>query len=204
MQFELTELSQPNSLILRLNHCFVQLWQRQWYMVPVAEITQIQSVWSMVCSKRYPKEFLENTRFGENGYPQYAHPNNGRVFVNHAGYTYTNCDVIPHNPYLSAKYDCYIKVEVCATSEIHLQVHFQGSRHGYSRNWPGWRWNTEWGWAISQCKVYWTSWGLLEALWVCNASRTSICIPSSHLEDEQQVIWCEGAKCGGTGKSCWE
>src|SRR5882762_5330383 len=75
------------------------------------------------CSKRYPKEFLENTIFGEDGYPQYARPNNGRVFVNCAGYTYTNCDVVPYNPYLSAKYDCRINVEVCASIKAVKYIH---------------------------------------------------------------------------------
>ena len=31
------------------------------------------------CSKIYPKEFLEHTIYGENGYPQYARPNNGHT-----------------------------------------------------------------------------------------------------------------------------
>src|SRR5882762_160621 len=75
------------------------------------------------CSKRYPKEFLENTIFGEDGYPQYARPNNGRVFVNRAGYTYTNRDVVPYNPYLSAKYDCHINVEVCASIKAVKYIH---------------------------------------------------------------------------------
>ena len=75
------------------------------------------------CSKRYPKEFLENTMFGEEGYPQYARPNNGRVFVNRTGYTYTNRDVILYNPYLSARYDCHINVEVCASIKAVKYIH---------------------------------------------------------------------------------
>ena len=41
------------------------------------------------CSKHYPKEFLEATIFGENGYPQYKRPNNGRT-VEKNGFTYDN------------------------------------------------------------------------------------------------------------------
>ena len=54
------------------------------------------------CSKHYPKEFSDHTIMGENGYPKYARPNNGRVVVKN-GHTYDNRDVIPYNPYFSAK-----------------------------------------------------------------------------------------------------
>jgi hypothetical protein len=54
------------------------------------------------CSKRYPKEFRENTIFCEDGYPDYARPDNGRT-VQKNGHVYDNRDVVPHNPYLSAK-----------------------------------------------------------------------------------------------------
>ena len=54
------------------------------------------------CSKRYPKQFNENTVYGENGYPQYARPNNGRTVVKN-GHEYDNRDVIPYNAYSSAK-----------------------------------------------------------------------------------------------------
>jgi hypothetical protein len=32
------------------------------------------------CSKHFPKEFCEQTVYGENGYPLYAHPNSGHKF----------------------------------------------------------------------------------------------------------------------------
>jgi hypothetical protein len=54
------------------------------------------------CSKRYPKEFRENTIFSKDGYPDYARPDNGRT-VQKNGHVYDNRDVVPHNPYLSAK-----------------------------------------------------------------------------------------------------
>ena len=49
------------------------------------------------CSKNYPKQFNETTIYGENGYPQYARPNNGRTVVKN-GNTYDNRDVVPYNP----------------------------------------------------------------------------------------------------------
>ena len=54
------------------------------------------------CSKHFPKEFSEVTVYGENGYPQYARPNNGRT-VRKNGFTYDNRRVVPYNSYLSAK-----------------------------------------------------------------------------------------------------
>jgi hypothetical protein len=54
------------------------------------------------CSKKYPKQFREHTLSSENGYPDYARPNNGRT-VEKNGHIYDNRDVVPYNAYLSAK-----------------------------------------------------------------------------------------------------
>ena len=149
------------------------------------------------CSKRYPKEFLENTRFGEGGYPQYAHQNNGRVFVNHAGYTYTNCDVVPHNPYLSAKYDCHINVEVCASIKAVKYIHkyiYKGPDMGTVRIGQGG------GETLNEVEQYLNARyiGPVEACWRLFEFAMHLELPSVyrlpiHLEDEQQVIWREGA-----------
>ena len=48
------------------------------------------------CGKHYPKEFNENTIYGENGYPQYARPNNGRT-VRKNNHDYDNRHVIPYH-----------------------------------------------------------------------------------------------------------
>jgi hypothetical protein len=49
------------------------------------------------CSKHFPKEFVEHTIYGENGYPQYARPNNGRT-VHKNGHDYDNRNVVPYHP----------------------------------------------------------------------------------------------------------
>jgi hypothetical protein len=54
------------------------------------------------CSKKYPKEFREHTLWSENGYPDYARPDNGRT-VQKWNHVYDNRDVVPYNPYLTAK-----------------------------------------------------------------------------------------------------
>ena len=45
---------------------------------------------------------LTTTIIGENSYPQYARPDNGRTFEKN-GFVYDNRWVIPYNPYLSEK-----------------------------------------------------------------------------------------------------
>ena len=173
------------------------------------------------CNKRYPKEFLENTLFGEDGYPQYARPNNGRVFVNRAGYTYTNRDVVPYNPYLSARYDCHINVEVCASIKAVKYIHkyiYKGPdmatvrvgqidvqrndnarrrcNHQRGNNAQG---QGE-GETPNEVEQYLNARyiGPVEACWRLFEFSMHLELPSVyrlpvHLEDEQQVIWHEGA-----------
>ena len=84
------------------------------------------------CSKRYPKEFCEETMMGEDGYPQYARPNNGSTFTDRRGNVYDNRDVVPHNPYLTARYGCHINVEVCASVKAIKYIHkyiYKGHDH---------------------------------------------------------------------------
>jgi hypothetical protein len=75
------------------------------------------------CSKNFPKEFREHTHFGENGYPDYARPQNGHTVTKNNGTTYDNRHVVPYNPYLSGKYKCHINVEICASIEAIKYIH---------------------------------------------------------------------------------
>ena len=74
------------------------------------------------CSKHYPKQFREHTLYGENGYPDYARPNNGCT-VEKNGFAYDNRHVSPYHRYLSAKYNCHINVEICASIESVKYIH---------------------------------------------------------------------------------
>jgi hypothetical protein len=68
-------------------------------------------------------EFTPETHFGDNGCPQYARPNNGRTYTNSRHQTFNNHNVIPYNPYLSAKYDCHINVEICFSVKAVKYIH---------------------------------------------------------------------------------
>jgi hypothetical protein len=63
------------------------------------------------CSKNFPKEFCEHTSVGEDGYPKYARPDNGRVYVT-KDFTYDNRWVVPHCPLILLLLMCHINVEL--------------------------------------------------------------------------------------------
>ena len=75
------------------------------------------------CIKKYPKRFFEEvihsfceeTHVPEEGYCEYARPNNGRLIHKNRKQLH-NGFIVPHNPYLLVKYDCHINVEICSTS----------------------------------------------------------------------------------------
>jgi hypothetical protein len=54
------------------------------------------------CSKHFPKNFCAETCFGQDGYLEYAWPENGRTYTNCKGHVLDNCHIIHYNPYLSA------------------------------------------------------------------------------------------------------
>jgi hypothetical protein len=66
------------------------------------------------CSKRYPKQFAEETTWNEDGYPVYRRRNDGRT-VEVRRHIYDNRSVVPYNPYLSKRYNAHINVEICST-----------------------------------------------------------------------------------------
>ncbi|XP_027158647.1 uncharacterized protein LOC113760290 [Coffea eugenioides] len=68
------------------------------------------------CRNNYPKNFSAYTKHGRNSYPTYKRRNDGRSVVirNH---TLDNRWIVPYNPYLLAKFDCHINVEICSGIE---------------------------------------------------------------------------------------
>ncbi|XP_073042800.1 uncharacterized protein [Primulina eburnea] len=66
------------------------------------------------CKFNYPKEFSENTKYGTNSYPIYRRRNNNNA-ITIRGAQLDNSWVVPFNPYLLAKFNCHINVEICST-----------------------------------------------------------------------------------------
>jgi hypothetical protein len=66
--------------------------------------------WQM--QKQYPRKFQSEMVTNVNGYPIYRRRDTGRTVFVH-GVELDNRWVVPHNVYLSTKYDAHINVEVC-------------------------------------------------------------------------------------------
>jgi hypothetical protein len=64
------------------------------------------------CKKQYPCKFQSEMVMDVNGYFIYRHRDVGCTFLVH-GVELDNCWVVPHNVYLSTKYNAHINVEVC-------------------------------------------------------------------------------------------
>ncbi len=66
------------------------------------------------CRKGYPKEFCDQTDPNLDGYPRYRRRNTGAQ-LRVGRHVVNNKWVVPHSPYLLAKYRCHINVEICTT-----------------------------------------------------------------------------------------
>ncbi len=64
------------------------------------------------CKKQYPHKFQSETMTDVNGYPIYRRRNTGHTVLVH-GIELDNRWVVPHNVYLSTKYNAHINIEVC-------------------------------------------------------------------------------------------
>lgn len=67
------------------------------------------------CSKRYPKQFQNETITNNDGYPVYQRRNDGRTFISHKGETIDNRHIVPYNMVLATMFDCHINVEICSS-----------------------------------------------------------------------------------------
>ena len=73
---------------------------------------------SRVYSKYFPKKFCSAATAQVEGYLVYRRQSpreGGRVFTKDNGDVIDNSWVVPYNPYLTAKYDAHINVEICNT-----------------------------------------------------------------------------------------
>jgi hypothetical protein len=70
-----------------------------------------------ICTKNYPKHYREVTGHDSNGYPLYRRRPGDSVIIKrqHGNIVVDNRWVVPYNPYLTAKYDAHINVEICSS-----------------------------------------------------------------------------------------
>ena len=66
------------------------------------------------CSKNYPKAFVPETVDTNDSYPRYRRREDGKTHEK-SGFKFDNRWVVPHNPYLCAKYDAHINVEITSS-----------------------------------------------------------------------------------------
>ena len=69
------------------------------------------------CTKRFPKNFVDETHTQNSGYPEYRRRNDGRSIIKNR-VQLDNRWVVPHNIFLCTKYNAHINVEVCTTIAV--------------------------------------------------------------------------------------
>ena len=99
-------------------------------LAPASPCMQSNSGGGKTCSKRYPKDFQQETRVQEDGYPIYRRRDDGRSISiplrgasNSDSITLDNRWVVPYNPYLSWRYKVHRNVEVCASIQAIKYIH---------------------------------------------------------------------------------
>ena len=74
------------------------------------------------CKKHFPKSFCEQTRMNDDGYPEYARPDNGHTVQKNED-SFTNQHVVPHNQKLLVQFQCHMNIEVCASIKSVKYIH---------------------------------------------------------------------------------
>lgn len=66
------------------------------------------------CRNNYPKKWSSRTTHRDNTYPTYRRRNDGKTIIVR-GQELDNMWIVPYNPYLLAKFNYHINVEICST-----------------------------------------------------------------------------------------
>lgn len=92
-----------------------------------------------LCSKRFPKDFVNNTEFDKNGFPKYKRKDNtekGYVYNKKVDEKFVKLDnsiIVAYNSILLKKYKCHINVEYCFCPMMSIQYLFKYMHKGYDR-----------------------------------------------------------------------
>ena len=84
-----------------------------------------------MCTKKYPKQFQNETTWFEGGYPHYRRreSQDGEKIM-HTDGVRDNRWVVPRNPRLLNKFKCHLDVDICTSTkrgQIFVQLHVQGT-----------------------------------------------------------------------------
>lgn len=69
------------------------------------------------CSKRFPKQFQEETILDADNYPAYKRANNGKTFERPRKYIVDNRYVVPYCPTLLLVFNCHLNVEIVSSTK---------------------------------------------------------------------------------------
>lgn len=79
----------------------------------------------MQCSKKYPKEFTNETTISEDGYPDYRRcsvavcpASNASVLRNRKIKNVDNSSIVPHNRHIMVKFGTHCNIEFCGTVKV--------------------------------------------------------------------------------------
>ncbi|XP_027120495.1 uncharacterized protein [Coffea arabica] len=106
--------------LIILKHCSKLLNPEAYDRIVSAELPDLHkhrhlhSLKGGICKDKYPKQFAESTRHGQNSYPIYRRTDNKRT-VKVRGDHLDNQWVVPYNAYLLSRFDCHMNVEICST-----------------------------------------------------------------------------------------
>ena len=75
-----------------------------------------------VCKTHFPKSFTAQTIIKEDGYPDYAYPENNRIIQKHQD-VFDHRHVVPHLKELLVKFNCHINLEVCRSIKAVKYIH---------------------------------------------------------------------------------
>ena len=141
------------------------------------------------CKKHFPKSFCEQTQMKDDGYPEYARPNNGRTVEKANNVIFTNEHVVPHHPTLLVEFNCHINLEICASIKSVKYI------HKYIYKGPD-RATLEMGGAVDEVKTYLDSRYIssVEAVWRIMEFNLHLEWPSVyrlpvHLFNEEMVVY---------------
>ncbi|KAL5572066.1 hypothetical protein UlMin_021663 [Ulmus minor] len=145
------------------------------------------------CKNHYPKAYSPETYIGNNSYPKYKRQNYGQK-VKVRGHYLDNRWVIPYNPYLLAKFDCHMNVEICSTVKavkylykyiykghdriaFHINTDNDTNNVDEIENFQSARW-------ISPPEAMWRIYGF-----TLNEMHLSVITLQLHLEDKQLITF---------------